>query len=98
MIHKEGRTLLFVLLIIFSGINYAVAYFLPSAELVQQLVIATTIVLYLLVLQFFRNPIRKVEKIDDRIIIAPADGKVVVIEDAEENEYFNEKRKQVSIF
>ncbi|MDH5368172.1 MAG: phosphatidylserine decarboxylase family protein [Cyclobacteriaceae bacterium] len=98
MIHKEGRTLLFVLLIIFSGINYAIAYFLPSEEFILQLVMAVCLVLYLLVLQFFRNPTRKVDNISDNLIIAPADGKVVVIEDAEESEYFNDKRKQISIF
>lgn len=98
MIHKEGRTLLFVLLLIFCGINYAIAYYFPLEELVQRLVIAASLILYLLVLQFFRNPTRRVENISDKIIIAPADGKVVVIEEAQENEYFNDKRKQISIF
>lgn len=97
MIHKEGRTLLFALLVFFAGINYAVAYFLPSNELVQQLTLGASIIMYIMVLQFFRNPTRKTE-LNDNHIIAPADGKVVVIEDAEETEYLNEKRKQISIF
>jgi len=97
MIHKEGRTLLFVLLLVFAGINYAVATYLPDAEIVQQITLGVSLILYLLVLQFFRNPSRKIE-INDKHIIAPADGKVVVIEDAEEGEYFKDKRKQVSIF
>lgn len=97
MIHKEGRTLLFVLLLIFAGINYAVATYLPNAEIVQQITLGASLILYLLVLQFFRNPSRRIE-FNDKHIIAPADGKVVVIEDAEEGEYFKDKRKQVSIF
>lgn len=97
MIHKEGRTLLFALLVIFSGINYAVAYYFPSNEIVQQLTLGASLIMYIMVLQFFRNPTRKTE-LNDNHIIAPADGKVVVIEDAEETEYLNEKRKQISIF
>jgi phosphatidylserine decarboxylase len=55
------------------------------------------LVFFVLVLQFFRDPKRNTLLNDDHII-APADGKVVVIEDVEENEYFKEKRKQISIF
>lgn len=97
MIHKEGRTLLFVLLVVFAAINYAVGYYWPAAEFVQQLTMGASLVLYLVVLQFFRNPPRFTE-LNDKHIIAPADGKVVVIEDVEEGEYFKDKRKQVSIF
>ena len=97
MIHKEGRTLLFVLLVILVALNYGVSYFLPEAMLVQQLVMGGSLIIYLLVLQFFRNPPRKTV-INDKHIIAPADGKVVVIEDTEETEYFKDKRKQISIF
>src|SRR5690606_30834657 len=49
------------------------------------------------VLQFFRNPKRIIPK-DERIVLCPADGKVVVIEETEETEYFNDRRLQVSIF
>jgi phosphatidylserine decarboxylase len=49
------------------------------------------------VIQFFRHPSR-VHTINDQVIIAPADGKVVVIEETEEGEYFKDKRIQVSIF
>jgi phosphatidylserine decarboxylase len=97
MIHKEGRTLLFILLIIFAGVNYAVAYFLPGNNPVQQLVMLASVILYVLILQFFRNPSRTTI-INDNQIIAPADGKVVVIEEADESEYLNEKRRQISIF
>lgn len=96
-IHKEGRTLLFVLLIVFVGIVWAVDHYLPEAPVVRNLVIATCVVLYLIVLQFFRNPIFTVAK-NPNHVIAPADGKVVVIEEVEEPEYFKGKRKQISIF
>lgn len=54
--------------------------------------------LFLIVLQFFRNPKRPIEVFDDNIVYAPADGKVVVIEETTETEYFKDKRIQVSIF
>lgn len=57
-----------------------------------------SLILFFLVLQFFRNPRREVSITDDQIIYAPADGKVVVIEEAQETEYFKDKRLQVSIF
>jgi len=96
-IHKEGRTLLFVLLIIFFALNWAVARFFPESTFIQNTVIGISIVLYLIVLQFFRSPIFSIEK-NDKHIIAPADGKVVVIEETEETEYLKSKRKQISIF
>jgi phosphatidylserine decarboxylase len=57
-----------------------------------------SVIFFLIILQFFRNPARLVPEEDDNIIYAPADGKVVVIEEAEEPEYFKDKRLQVSIF
>src|SRR5688572_13399094 len=96
-IHKEGRTLLFVLLVIFVAIIYIFQLFLPEAIVLRNIVIAVLIVLYLIVLQFFRNPIFSVVK-NDKQVIAPADGKVVVIEEADEPEYLKGKRKQISIF
>lgn len=94
-IHKEGRTLLFVLLIVFVGIVWVSDYYL--SDVLRNIIIGVCAVLYLIVLQFFRNPIFTVSK-NARHVIAPADGKVVVIEEAEEPEYFKGKRKQISIF
>lgn len=96
-IHKEGRTLLFVLLIAFVAIIWAFDYFLPEATLTRNMVIGICLVLYLLILQFFRNPIFTVQK-NPKVVLAPADGKVVVIEETEETEYLKSRRKQVSIF
>jgi phosphatidylserine decarboxylase len=96
-IHKEGRLLLFVLLIILFGLNWVVLYYFPQNLWVQNSVILSSIIFYLLILQFFRNPVFSIST-DDKHVLAPADGKVVVIEDMEENEYLKSKRKQVSIF
>jgi phosphatidylserine decarboxylase len=96
-IHREGRVLLFVSLFILFGLNWALAYFLPQHTLLHNVVIAASVIFYLIILQFFRNPIFEVAK-SDAHVLAPADGKVVVIEDTDEPEYLKARRKQISIF
>ena len=96
-IHREGRTLLFVLLLFFFALNWAVSYFFPGNTVLQNVVIILSIVLYLVFLQFFRSPIFNVQK-NDKHVLAPADGKVVTIEETEETEYLKGKRRQISIF
>lgn len=96
-IHKEGRVLLFVLLIILFALNWGVFYFFPESAVIQNSVILVSVLFYLIILQFFRNPIFSITK-DETTVIAPADGKVVVIEETEETEYLKGKRKQISIF
>jgi phosphatidylserine decarboxylase len=95
-IHREGRTLLFVLLIILFILNWAVAYYLPNAA-AQNSLIFISVIFYLLILQFFRNPVFQIQQ-NEKHVIAPADGKVVVIEETEETEYLKGRRKQISIF
>lgn len=95
-IHKEGRTLLFVLLIIFVGIIWGADYFFPES-VIRIIIIAAAIVFYLLILQFFRSPVFEIPK-NEKQVLAPADGKVVVIEEVEETEYLKSRRKQISIF
>jgi phosphatidylserine decarboxylase len=97
IIHKEGRKILFVLLLILVGINLFITSQYPQSTTLQNFVLFGSIIVYLLILQFFRNP-RVATAINEKQIIAPADGKVVVIEEALETEYFNSQRKQVSIF
>jgi len=94
-IHKEGRKILINTIIIFGLINLLILWLAPVAVWFSALV---SIVLFLLVLQFFRNPIREILSADDNVIYAPADGKIVVIEETTEQEYFKDKRKQISIF
>ena len=96
-IHKEGRTLLFVLLVIIVAAYFLIGYFFPANDMLQNGVLIGGIIFYFIILQFFRNP--KVAIItNEKQVLAPADGKVVVIEEAEEQEYFQGKRLQVSIF
>ncbi len=96
-IHREGRTLLFILLVALFLLNWGILYVYPESRMIQNSVILVSVLFYLLILQFFRNPIFDITK-HEKQVLAPADGKVVVIEETIENEYFNEKRKQVSIF
>lgn len=96
-IHKEGRTLLFVLLVVLFGINWAVSYYFPDNRVLQNAIIVASLVFYVLILQFFRNPVFSIAK-NEKHVLAPADGKVVVIEETEETEYLKSRRKQVSIF
>lgn len=96
-IHKEGRTILVFLLIFLTLINLGVINYFPKSGLAQQLTIAGSVIIFLLVLQFFRNPIFKIIQNENQVL-APADGKVVVIEETEETEYLKERRKQISIF
>ena len=96
MFHKEGfKTILITGLIVVAGILMT-DHFVSNIWIQKPLMILF-LLLFLLVLQFFRDPNRKTE-IDDKHIIAPADGKVVVIEEVYEKEYFKDKRKQISIF
>ncbi|TXF91409.1 phosphatidylserine decarboxylase family protein [Neolewinella aurantiaca] len=94
-IHAEGRKMLVITFVLLAVIT-AVAYWKIPAWGFPVAIIA--VIFFLIILQFFRNPPRLVPEVDDNIIYAPADGKVVVIEEAMEPEYFKDKRLQVSIF
>ena len=96
-LHREGKTILLTAIIIVLAINALVAYFLPEQVYIREAVVVITAIFYLLLVQFFRVP-KRVTNINPQDIIAPADGKVVVIEEAVETEYFKDKRRQVSIF
>jgi phosphatidylserine decarboxylase len=96
MFHKEGEKIILI------STTLTVAFLLLADSFITTLWLQKTIEIVVLlfliiILQFFRNPIRKVE-INDNHIIAPVDGKVVVIEEVFEGEYFKDKRLQVSIF
>lgn len=96
-IHKEGRNLLFWMMVILVALNYLLYYYLPEERLLMNVSILVSVVLYLIVLQFFRNPVFEPPQ-EEGLVFAPADGKVVVIEEALEDEHLKDKRKQVSIF
>lgn len=95
MFHKEGQTIIFVSLIIVGSL-FLVIDFIGIPWLVKTLQIGLLIV-FILILQFFRNPKRNTQ-INDAHVVSPVDGKVVVIEEVQESEYFKDKRLQVSVF
>lgn len=96
-IHKEGYTIILITLLL-AGALYTVNHvFLIEHPIFYWLVNTFMLVMVYLVVQFFRVPHRTSPAGDD-LIICPADGKVVVIEEVEETEYFNDKRIQISIF
>jgi phosphatidylserine decarboxylase len=96
-IHKEGRTLLFVLLVVLFIINWGIGWFWPDSSVVQKSVVIASLALYIIILQFFRSPVFSITR-NEKHVLAAADGKVVVIEETEEIEYLKSRRKQVSIF
>ncbi len=95
--HKEGYPSLFLTLLFMVVANGAVCYFAPNSQILTWVVAAISIFLLLTILQFFRSPRRNIQQ-KDAIVLCPADGKVVIVEEAEEPEYFKGKRLQVSIF
>ena len=95
--HKEGYVSL-VLVLVFSAIIIFIAHhFFPTFAVAHWFAYVLSAFLTIVIVQFFRHPTRQHTK-GDNLIIAPADGKVVVIEETTENEYFKDKRLQVSIF
>jgi phosphatidylserine decarboxylase len=94
-IHKEGTGTLLLTVLTLAIINGLAGFY--ASDLWQTVLWILSAVLFLIVLQFFRKPTRKTP-INPQHIIAPADGKVVVIEEVTETEYFQDKRIQVSIF
>lgn len=95
-IHREGHQILIYLCLGLLLLNTVLYYFQPL-EWLNYLLSVGSIVLFLFVLQFFRNPARHTP-LDSNAVYSPADGKVVVIEEALEQEYFGEKRLQISVF
>jgi phosphatidylserine decarboxylase len=96
MFHKEGHKIIFISLVVVV-ISILLIDNTISTEWLRKLLMITIVALFILILQFFRNPKRYTLQ-DDHVIMAPVDGKVVVIEEVLEKEYFEEKRVQVSIF
>ena len=96
-IHKEGYVIILTTLAILLVLNVGAHFLWADNKLVQNVGYAASVVFFLLIVQFFRSPDRTLVP-NENLIMAPADGKVVVIEEVEEPEYFQGRRKQVSIF
>ncbi|PWL30201.1 phosphatidylserine decarboxylase family protein [uncultured Roseivirga sp.] len=97
-VHHEGRGFLTILFFVLIVLNAGIIYLAPIPELIKYIVGGVSLAVFLFFLQFFRNPTRKIE-LNEKYVLAPADGKVVVIETTTEDEYFKGKERiQVSIF
>ena len=96
MFHKEGHLIIVISFILVTG-STLLSSVLFTNPIVSKIVGIISIIILLLILQFFRNP-KRVSAINDSLIVSPVDGKVVAIEKVYEKEYFKEDRIQVSIF
>lgn len=95
-IHSEGYKIILISTLLLAGVIFGLSE-LNAPEWLMALIGVPLLVLYILIIRFFRNPARYSDKTENGVV-SPCDGKVVVIEEVEENEYFKDKRIQISIF
>ena len=96
MFHKEGYKIILVALTLVIGLSLIANTYVSNGILKGSIIVSLTVML-LLILQFFRNPKRTFLTSENQVL-SPVDGKVVVIEEVFEKEYFNEKVLQISVF
>ena len=96
MFHKEGHNIITVSFIVITLINLVSRNFIENTT-INYTVGVISILILVLILQFFRNP-KRVAIIDDNLITSPVDGKVVIIKKVFEKEYFKDERLQISVF
>ena len=98
VIHREGYKIIAVSVLLFVALNILSFYFFNDAlQWLRYIILLASFALLLFVVSFFRVPKRNLTFSENKIV-APADGKVVVIEEVTDIEFFNDKRIQVSIF
>ena len=96
-LHSEGKTTLLWSAIVLITLNFIILHTF-EAKIYFDICIAVSAVLYGIMLNFFQCPIRTFDGDTDGLVLAPADGRVVVVEETMENEYFHDRRIMVSIF
>src|SRR5690606_23414037 len=96
MLHKEGHKIVMITIAVVVIAIMSIDYFVSISWLRTSLMLVV-IAFFLIILQFFRNP-KRIGTLHDHHALSPVDGKVVVIEEVFEKEFFNDKRLQVSIF
>ncbi len=96
MFHKEGGKIILIATSV-TVLIYLFSHKFITISWLEKTIQILTLVFLILILQFFRNPNRQIRP-NDKVVLAPVDGKVVVIEEVYEEEYFKDKRLQVSIF
>ncbi|RLD48103.1 MAG: phosphatidylserine decarboxylase family protein [Bacteroidetes bacterium] len=97
-IHKEGYLIILIFGLLIGALDFGFCLITKSIPILYIIFISISIIFYFFVIRFFRHPIRKINNTDDNKIYCPADGKIVVIEEITENEYFKDNRIQVSVF
>lgn len=96
-IHKEGYTTIAITVVFLLILNLGIEYLTPESNWLHTLLLIVSAVFFFIIVQFFRYP-RRIPTLGPDKVIAPCDGKVVVIEEVVETEYFNGPRRQISIF
>ena len=95
--HKEGYTSLALCILFIFVLNAAIQFYFPQAYVVKWIVYILSFLLFVTIVQFFRSPKLSITQ-DEKAVLCPADGKVVVIEETEEPEFLKDRRIQVSVF
>ncbi|MES2808815.1 MAG: phosphatidylserine decarboxylase family protein [Bacteroidota bacterium] len=95
--HKEGYTSLALCILVIFILNAVVQFYWADVTILRWLVYILSAFLFIIIVQFFRNPHFDIIQ-DEKTILCPADGKVVVIEEATETEFLKDKRIQLSVF
>lgn len=95
--HKEGYTSLALCILFIFVLNAVIQYYFPAYTVLKWIVYILSFALFVTIVQFFRNPHFDIA-VDDKTVLCPADGKVVVIEETTESEFLKDKRIQVSVF
>ncbi|MCF4102437.1 phosphatidylserine decarboxylase family protein [Gillisia sp. M10.2A] len=96
MFHKEGYKIITSTVLLLLAVNI-ISYLSINTYWIKFSILAVSIVILIMILQFFRNP-KRLTQLDSSYAVSPVDGKVVVVEEVFEKEYFKDKRLQVSVF
>ena len=96
-LHREGTEILIISAVLLLALN-ALIYWGCGFNLLFYIIAAISVTLYLLMVNFFRCPIRHFNQDSEKIVVAPADGKIVVVQEVDEQEYFHDRRLMISIF
>ncbi len=98
-LHNEGSTTLMLsgaTLLVVAALDYWLLF--ERCPLAFYIILAVFVIVFAIIVNFFRCPMRIFTGETENVVVAPADGKIVVIEEVEENEYFHDRRKMVSVF
>ncbi len=98
MIHREGLPIVITVFVVLLLINLGFYWLIPAKVWILRILMLVSLLLFVFVMNFFRNPSRPIAKNDPSVVYSPADGLVVAIEECEEPEYFKDKRLKVSVF